>query len=84
MKRYNFLLGGQKKNNSIGDREWNDLCKCQFKPDSLTDILFLVRTTEKPTQSRESMLKIQYDEPVEIIQIIIIMTTTRLHDLTFQ
>jgi len=24
-------------------REWNDLCKCQLKPGSLTDIPFLVR-----------------------------------------
>jgi len=40
---YYFLLGGKKKFNSIGDREWNDLCKCQLKPGSLTGILFLVR-----------------------------------------
>ena len=40
-----FLLGGKKKFNSIGDREWNDLCKCQLKPGSLTDIPFLVRTS---------------------------------------
>jgi len=39
---YYFLLGGKKKFNSIGDREWNDLRKCQLKPGSLTDILFLV------------------------------------------
>jgi len=25
--------------------EWNDLCKCQLKPSSLTDIPFLVRTS---------------------------------------
>ena len=42
---YYFLLGGKKKFNSIGDREWNDLCKCQLKPGSLTDVLFLVRTS---------------------------------------
>jgi len=42
---YYFLLGGKKKFNSIGDREWNDLCKCQLKPGSLTDIPFLVRTS---------------------------------------
>jgi len=42
---YYFLFGGKKKFNSIGDREWNDLCKCQLKPGSLTDIPFLVRTS---------------------------------------
>jgi len=42
---YYFLLGGKKKFNSIGDKEWNDLCKCQLKPSSLTDIPFLVRTS---------------------------------------
>jgi len=42
---YYFLLGGKKKFNSIGDREWNDFCKCQLKPGSLTDIPFLVRTS---------------------------------------
>jgi len=41
---YYFLLGGKKNFNSIVDREWNDLCKCQLKPGSLTDIPFLVRT----------------------------------------
>jgi len=30
---------------SIRDRERNDLCKCQLKPGSLTDIPFLVRTS---------------------------------------
>jgi len=40
-----FFLVDRKKFNSIGDREWNDLCKCQFKPGSLTDIPFLVRTS---------------------------------------
>jgi len=42
---YYFFLGGEKNFNSISDREWNDLCKCQLKPDSLTDIPFLVRTS---------------------------------------
>jgi len=42
---YYFLLDGKKKFNSIGDREWNDLCKCQLKPGSLTDVPFLVRTS---------------------------------------
>ena len=42
---YYFLLGGNKKFNSIGDREWNDLCKYQLKPGSLTDIPFLVLTS---------------------------------------
>ena len=42
---YYFLLGGKKKFNLIGDREWNDLYKCQLKPGSLTDIPFLVRTS---------------------------------------
>jgi len=41
---YYFILGGKKKFNSIGDREWNDLYKCQLKPGSLTSIPFLVRT----------------------------------------
>ena len=41
---YYFLLGRKKKFNSIGDSEWNDLCKCQLKPSSLTDVPFLVRT----------------------------------------
>ena len=40
-----FLLGGKKKFNSIGDREWNDLCKRHLKPGSLTDIPYLVRTS---------------------------------------
>jgi len=35
----------KKKNNSIGDREWIDLCKCQLKSGSLTDNPFLVRTS---------------------------------------
>jgi len=39
---YYFFLGGKKKFNSIEDREWNDSCKCQLKPGSLTDILFLI------------------------------------------
>jgi len=42
---YYFLLGGKKKFNSIEDREWNDLCKCQLKPGLLTDVPFLVRTS---------------------------------------
>jgi len=42
---YYFLLGGKKKFNSIGDRKWNDLCKCRLKPGSLTDIPFLVWTS---------------------------------------
>ena len=42
---YYFLLGRKKKFNLIGDREWNDLCKCQLKPGSLTDVPFLVRTS---------------------------------------
>jgi len=44
---YYFLPSGpkKKKKNSIGDRKWNDLYKCQFKPGSLTDIPFLVRTS---------------------------------------
>jgi len=42
---YYFLFGRQKKINSIGDRECNELCKCQFKPGLLTDIPFLVRTS---------------------------------------
>ena len=42
---YYFLLGVKGKFNSIGDREWNDLCKCQLKHGSLTDVPFLVRTS---------------------------------------
>jgi len=42
---YYFLLGGKKKIYSIGNRKWNDLCKCQLKPGSLTDIPFLVWTS---------------------------------------
>ena len=37
-----YILSGKKKFNSIGDREWNDLCKCQLKPGSLTSIPFLL------------------------------------------
>jgi len=47
---YYFLLGGKKKFNSIGDREWNDLCKCQVKPVSLKDIPFLVRISTQQTK----------------------------------
>ena len=39
------FLVERKKFNSIEDREWKDLCKCQLKPGSLTDIPFLVRTS---------------------------------------
>jgi len=39
------FLVDRKKNNSIGNREWNDLCKCQFIPGSLAGISFLVRTS---------------------------------------
>jgi len=45
MSHYLIILGGKKTFNSIGDRKWNDLCKCQLKPGSLTDIPFLVRTS---------------------------------------
>jgi len=31
--------------NSIGDREWNELCICQLKPETLTEFSFLVRTS---------------------------------------
>ena len=41
----NWHVVERKKFNSIGDREWNDLCKCQLKPGSLIDIPFLVRTS---------------------------------------
>jgi len=30
---------------SIGDRKWNNLCKCQLKHGSLKDIPFLVLTS---------------------------------------
>jgi len=40
-----FPSCGKKKFNSIGDREWNDLCKCKLKPGSFTYIPFLVRTS---------------------------------------
>jgi len=44
---YYFLLGGKKNFNSIGDR--NDLCKCQLKPGSLTDIFFCFGTNIRTT-----------------------------------
>jgi len=40
---YYCLLGGKKKFNSKGDREWNDLCKCLFKTWFIT---WHIRTTK--------------------------------------
>ena len=42
---YYFLLGGRKKLNNIGDKEWNEFCKCQLESGSFTDVPLLVRTS---------------------------------------
>jgi len=52
---YYFLLGGKKKFNSIGDREWNDLCEC--KSDSLTDIQFLVQKSALHNQHHDNCFR---------------------------
>jgi len=39
------FLVERKKFNSLEDRGWNDLCKCQLKSGSLIDIPFFVPTS---------------------------------------
>ncbi|OUM65630.1 hypothetical protein PIROE2DRAFT_67177, partial [Piromyces sp. E2] len=42
-KVFNFLLGGS-RNNNRNKIEWENLCKCQVKSGSLSDIPFLAKT----------------------------------------
>ncbi|OUM63359.1 hypothetical protein PIROE2DRAFT_67405, partial [Piromyces sp. E2] len=49
-KVFNFLLGG-KRNNNRNKTEWENLCKYQFKSDSVSDIPFLAKTAAFPDKT---------------------------------